>query len=339
MINIEELWTRLEDESKNKTSIGIQKIRILPESKFNIFLGYEKPKNRRVFLVIVSADSIPHDVQYPKSKGFEVQPIILPEETNIVNLDLILTNPRFIDVFSCLIQDIMDQISHQENEALMVNEFLSRLVTWQQFLDQYDPEGLSDEAQRGLFGELWVLRKYLMPILGQRISIESWQRPGNKQQDFIFNGNAVEVKTTISKQHQKLQITSEHQLDDKGLHALFLYHISLINTTGNGEKLPDIVDSIRKLIEHNPLIIKKFDDSLINAGYINAHIDRYLKNSYLIRSSKVYKVQDGFPRIIENNILNGVGEVQYSISVSECLHYMISEEEFSNYLRSVVNGN
>ncbi len=164
---------------------------------------------------------------------------------------------------------------------------MSRLVKWQQFLDQYDPEGLSEEAQRGLFGELWFLRKYMIPLFGVSQAIDSWKGPDKNQQDFLINSYAVEVKTSISKLHQKIQIASEQQLDDIGLKALFLYHISLIISFGSGETLPDLVDSIKKNIDANSESAKKFEDSLINAGYINIHVDRYYRTSYLIRSHQV----------------------------------------------------
>jgi hypothetical protein len=213
--------------------------------------------------------------------------------------------------------------------------FIGRLLKWQQFLDQYDPEGLSDEAQRGLFGELWVLRKYMIPLLGLSAAIDSWKGPEKNQQDFKFFKSAIEVKTTISKLHQKIQIVSEQQLDNAGLNSLYLYHISLINGTGSGETLPEIVDSIRQLLIPDFEAVKKFEDSLINAGYISAHIGRYSGTKYLVRTQSAYKVDGNFPRIIGQNLLNGVGDVHYSINVSECAHHIVPEEEFIKSLRGI----
>lgn len=335
MNDIEGVWAKLEEDAKSRQSSGIQKIRILAQTQFNIFLGYEKPKNRRIFLLIVSPDNVQIIAEYPKSQGFEVQLLSIPDDNGLVYLELILTNGRFSDVFTCLIQDIIEHIQFQENETQIVKMFIGRLLKWQQFLDQYDPEGLSEEAQRGLFGELWVLRKYMIPFLGLSAAIDSWKGPEKKQQDFKFYKSAVEVKTTTSKLHQKIQIASEQQLDSAGLDSLYLYHISLINGIGSGETLPEIVDSIRHLIAPDFEAVKKFEDSLINAGYISTHIGRYSGIKYLIRTHSAYKVDGDFPRIIGQNLLNGVGDVHYSINVSECAHYIIPEEEFNTYLRGV----
>ncbi|CAJ37597.1 conserved hypothetical protein [Methanocella arvoryzae MRE50] len=286
-----------------------------------------------MLLLVTSQQNIPIAIEYPKSKGFEVQSIILPDDNKSVYLELILTNNRFSDVFTSLVQDIIDHIKNLETEKQAVSVFFGRLLKWQQFLDQYDPEGLSSEAQRGLYGELWVLRKFLLPLLGAKKSIDSWKGPEKYPQDFKFVKTAIEVKTTISKQHEKLTISSEQQLDDTGIDYLYLYHISLINGVTDGETLPEVVESIRTIIKDDFEASKKFEESLITAGYINAHIDRYMGVFYIIRNRNIYKVAEGFPRIIGKNLVNGVGDVHYTINVSECNHFTVPEELLIKCLR------
>ncbi len=73
MLDLEAIWTSLENKVYDKESTGILQIRLLPDSKYNIFLGYEKPNNKRILLLKVSSNKIPLNIELPKSKGFEVR--------------------------------------------------------------------------------------------------------------------------------------------------------------------------------------------------------------------------------------------------------------------------
>ncbi|MCZ7385825.1 MAG: PD-(D/E)XK motif protein [Candidatus Methanoperedens sp.] len=339
MTILEDVWKSLEDDSKYETGICILKRRLEPSSSCDVFLGYEKPVNRRMLLLRISCSNTPETEALPRSKGFEVMAVSLPEDDeDHATLELILTDSRFTDIFTNLVQDVVDNITAQKNEMLMIKAFIERLVKWQQFLDRYSHEGLGDEAQRGLYGELWFLRKYLIPILRINKALDAWKGPARKAQDFQFSDCAVEVKTTISKQHQKMYIANEQQLDDTGLASLFLQHISLMESSGGGETLVDIVEDIRKTIADEPAASQKMEDSLFEAGYLNAQAHRYNKTGYNVRSSNIFRISEGFPRITEGDLLNGVGDVHYSVNVSECMHYVINECDFESFLVETMNG-
>lgn len=336
---IEEIWKSLEEDSKYETETCILKRRLEPFSSGDVFLGYEKPTNRRMLLLRISNSNTPEAESLPHSKGFEVRAISLPEDyEDYATLELILTDSRFTDIFTSLVQDVVGNMTAQKNEMLMIKAFIERLVKWQQFLDRYGHEGLGNEAQRGLYGELWFLRKYLIPILGINKAIDAWKGSSRKAQDFQFSDCAVEVKTTISKQHQKMYIASEQQLDDIGLAALFLQHISLMESSGSGETLFDMVEDIRKVIADEPEASQKMEVFLFEAGYLNVHADRYNKTGYTVRSSSIFKIREGFPRIRESDLLNGVGDVHYSVNVSECMHYVITESDFKTFLAEEKDG-
>ncbi|CAG0967593.1 hypothetical protein METP3_01239 [Methanosarcinales archaeon] len=339
MTIIEDVWKSLEDDSKYETGTCILKRRLEPLSSCDVFLGYEKPVNRRMLLLRISFSNTPEIESLPRSKGFEVMAVSFPEDDeDHATLELILTDSRFNDIFTNLVQDVVDNITAQKNEKSMIKAFIERLVKWQQFLDRYGQEGLGDEAQRGLYGELWFMRKYLIPILGINKAIDAWKGPARKAQDFQFSDCAVEVKTTISKQHQKMNIASERQLDDTGLASLFLQHLSLMESSGSGETLNDIVEDIRKTIADEPAASQKMEDSLFDAGYLNAQAHRYNKTGYNVRYSSIFRVNEGFPRITERDLANGVGDVHYSINVSECMHYAVTESDFTMFITEKKDG-
>jgi hypothetical protein len=191
----------------------------------------------------------------------------------------------------------------------------------------HNSEGLSEIAQQGLYGELWFLRQLVLPHLELLKGLQCWTGPKGTQQDFQFSSCAVEVKTTSTKQHQKLSIASERQLDDTGSGTIVLLHLSLDVRQGRGETLPEMVSSVRSLVANNAVARDELENLLFEVGYLDIHATRYENISYTIREYNYFEIKEDFPRIIESDLRNGVGDVRYTISVSECKRFSISESK------------
>jgi hypothetical protein len=245
----EDIWQLLE-QGTGEASSGYLMRRILTDVQYDVFLALEKPSGLRLMIRVRHRAIEKGIATYPASSSFEVRRVLLnKEDKDHITLQLILTNVRYSDIFTTLVQDIVDHIATIPDEEKAVSAFLARLRRWQIFLEQHNPDGLSETAQQGLYGELWFLRQAVLPQLGTLRGVLSWSGPGATQQDFQFSGYAIEVKTTTSKQHQKLTISSERQLDDTGTGVLILLHLSLDARQGGGETLPSVVASMRSLLE------------------------------------------------------------------------------------------
>ncbi len=119
------------------------------------------------------------------------------------------------EVFSAMVENLFQCLNSCKTEAQIVRPFLERLAAWQQFFQKNGFTGLGEEAQRGLYGELYFIKKHLLSIpkhFAEEMS--GWTGSKRRQHDFQFGETVIEVKTCISKQHQKLQISSEQQLDE-----------------------------------------------------------------------------------------------------------------------------
>jgi hypothetical protein len=154
-----------------------------------------------------------------------------------------------------------------------------------------------------------------------------WATSKGIQQDFQFSGCAVEVKTTSAKQHQKLAIASERQLDDTGAGTIVLLHLSLDVRQGQGETLPAMVATVRSLVAGDAIAKDELENLLFEIGYLDIHAIRYENIGYTIREHNYFKVGDDFPKIIEADLRNGVGDVRYTISVAECKRFSIPASE------------
>jgi Putative PD-(D/E)XK family member, (DUF4420) len=326
-MKIENIWKLLEEEAVSASS-GYLTRRILPHVNYDAYLAIEKPSNTRLLILRFGSRYLDRKVIYPSSSSFTVNRIVLPQDgEDDGRLQLVLTNPRYQDIFTTLVQDIVTSLALVTEAQAALSAFIVRLKRWQTFLEKHNPEGLSANAQQGLYGELWFLRQVVLPHLGPLNGLRSWTGPKATQQDFQFTGCAVEVKTTSAKQHQKLTIASERQLDDTGAGTIVLLHLSLDIRQGQGETLPEMLASVRSLVADDMLAKDELENCLFEVGYLDIHASQYEEIGYSIREHNYFKAENDFPRIIESDLRNGVGDVRYTISVAECKRFSISESE------------
>ena len=326
-MKIEDVWNLLEQGVSNNTS-GYLTRRILPGTNYDAYLAIEKPSNKRLLMLRFRIDYLDRKTVYPTSSSFVVNRMALPQDgEEYGTLQLVLTNPRYQDIFTTLVQDIVTSLALVPEGKAAVSAFIMRLKRWQTFLEKHNPEGLSTIAQQGLYGELWFLRQFVLPPLGIINGLRSWTGPKATQQDFQFSSFAVEVKTTSAKQHQKLSIASERQLDETGAGTIVLLHLSLDVRQGQGETLPEIVANVRSLVTDDSIAKDELENRLFEVGYLDIHDSRYEETAYSIREYNYFKVEQDFPRIIESDLRNGVGDVRYTISVAECKRFSIPASE------------
>jgi hypothetical protein len=332
-MKIKETWDILELEGSGVIS-GYLNRRILHESNRDLYLAIEKPSGPRMLMIYVDRTSIDKSMVFPASSGFEVRRMIFPEDERIA-LQLFLTNNRYKDIFTALVQDIAENIAFIPIEADAVQMLANRLKRWQMFLEKHDLEGLSPEVQHGLYGELWFLRQVVIPHFGLS-SLRYWLGPEGANQDFSFEGCAVEVKTTVSQNPQKLSISNENQLDETRLNTLFLTHLSLDIRT-NGETLPEIVESIRAILGQDSSSRELFEKRLFQIGYLDIHAPKYSQTSYKHRTSSYFKIGQNFPRIVPAALKMGVVQVRYSVEISACRSYEIAESEVIESINNELN--
>ena len=247
---------------------------------------------------IASADA-PEAGLLPQARGFEVRLLTLPDDPQgHSSILLSQTHEAFRDIFTTLTTDVANHIAPTADHKRAVEQLLARLKRWQQFLERSGPEGLGDEAQRGLFGELWFISHFLLPARGVH-AIMAWTGPAMTAQDFQLPGMAVEVKTTTAKEHQKLPITGEKQLDSSPQLNIFLFHLSLNAQRDTGVTLVELVAQVRGSLASSPLALAYFEDALLSAGYLDAHANRYLRPGYLKREHHFFKVTEISPGSLE----------------------------------------
>jgi Putative PD-(D/E)XK family member, (DUF4420) len=274
-----------------------------------------------VLLHLPSA-SLPARRHWPRCKGLEPLAVVIDGSAHF---GVALKEPRFADVFTALAEDLVRRVAGACDPEAQTRAFLGQLARWQKFLSA-SFEGLSEEAQRGLWGELHFLRENLLPVLGSG-AVNGWKGGERAHQDFQFERGAIEVKTTLAKQPQVVRITSERQLDNSAWAVLFLHVIALDMRDGSGETLPALVDSLRDGLATDAAAREKFEDELLISGYLDVHAGRYAERGYIVRTLSLFRVGTKFPCFVEKNLPPGVGDISYGLSVSACESFRAKPED------------
>lgn len=330
------LWKELEQESQRITGTGMLKRMLSPYSTCNMFLAVQRPFLKRIFLLQVFRNQLPSIQLIPESRGFELTVQITGEEAEThATFVLSATEPMYNEVFSAMVGNLYQSLKECKEERQIVRLFLERLIQWQRFFEM-NFNGLCETAQRGLYGELYFLKKHFLSSPEFFLDdISAWTGPKARQHDFQFGDTAVEVKTCCAKQHQTLLISNEQQLDETLVDNLFVFHLSLSSVENQTDTLPALIAQIREMLFSAYAATSILEDALLERGYLNAQAWRYQKTGYVIRESNLFRVSGDFPRLTERNLPIGVGGLTYSINVAECKKFSVNFDELISHIRRV----
>ncbi|MBE5960924.1 MAG: PD-(D/E)XK motif protein [Lachnospiraceae bacterium] len=226
-------------------------------------------------------------------------------------------------IYFLVMQDVLEAVDGLSDEALLhkIKEILLKWNTFFQFEKEYV---LSENAQQGLYGELYVLKK-LINLYGQH-AVNCWTGCNAEAHDFYLGKDAVEIKASSAKGPDKVRISSENQLDDTGISGkLQLVYLKVKKSEVDGETLSDIVQEIYNLIGESMKEI--FQDKLLKAGYLYQMPELY-NIHFKIKEESCYTVEEGFPRITPKTMCKGIGTVEYTVSLDACDRFLITIEEF-----------
>lgn len=325
MTKINQIWDELANDKSFAKGLLLRRYSgaVLPD----VYVAMQHPE--KLFCICISiSDSIEVSIS-SFSNLQEIQVDLYPSPTQAGKNALVfkLLNFQHKDIFTVLCEDLITSVSTETNEKKLVKEILNRFEKWKSLFNKIGLQGLTPEEQRGLFGELYFLRKYLQVNSNFLEVVNTWVGTEKQVRDFQSGTWAVEVKTTHGNNHQKVHISSERQLDTTNLDDLFLYHISLEQMQNSGETLNDIVDSVNAILETDALASNKLKSKIYEVGYFDLQRSLYDGKGYFIRHDAFYKVENDFPRIQESEIRVGVGDVKYSIILSQCTPFIIAENE------------
>lgn len=317
-MTIEELWQALEAEAATARNAAWLTRRATPQPGWPLLVALEPASRTRALLLPAPRSALPPRRDWPECRGLELQTLALGADAHFA---VRLRDATGADVFTALAADLAPRVAAAASGREAVTTLFGRLRRWQQFL-LAARTGLSREQERALWGELHVAHAHLLPVFGPAATVAAWKAALAAHQDFQFSTGALEVKTTAAKQPQSVRITSERQLDDTGVGALFLHVVVVdereVAPAGStpGQSLPALIATLRAVLSIAPAVLVMFEDLLLEAGYLDAHAPRYEGRRRTVRRELTFRVRRGFPRLTERKLPAGVGDVSYALSLA-----------------------
>jgi hypothetical protein len=328
---LEEVWRELEvDQSQNED--GILAIRVSVAAPCGLLIGVTTPGRHRVLRLEVPASAIPAGTGWPNGEGFDTG-VSYDAARRGATISVTCLNGQGSEVFAAFAEDLRLALAGSTSARACVEALLQRITVWQRFFAR-GSSPLGALARAGLFGELYVLRNVIVPAVGTDRAVQAWVGPKHEQQDFHCPGAAVEVKSTRSTLPGSIRVTSMRQLDPMSAGRLLLLVVFLKPHVTEGESLAHLVGDLRMTMQASSQeAAARFDDLLVRQGYLGIHEDRYTNDFFEVRLMRSFEVSDAFPSIREDAVPRGVEDVSYSLDLSVCEVFVISNEQAMEHIR------
>lgn len=258
----------------------------------------------------------------PKLRNLEIRFQTLPGGPILY---IRLKDSAQLELFETLCRDVMAAGELAETEPEALERAIGRTFRWHYLLRGGKLEVLSEEAQKGLIGEIEVL-KLLIAALGARPALSAWTGPSGAPKDFELRSDCMEVKARRGASQPFVRITSEHQLADVPDRRLWLGVLAVDKVQPpHGRTLTEHVDEVTDLLERTePSAIMDWDLHLADAGYDALH--DYTHWRWIVSTPEFHAVTEGFPRIAAPVPL-GVAGVTYALALSACTPFRTDWEE------------
>lgn len=319
-MRVSELWNDL--SSQMSATHGLLLRRCPTTVVPNLFVAITSPEGFKCLAASVGATSAIDVSRFAGLRDISVEVSATGPNQGETFLIFKLLDSRLDDIFAVLCDDLITAVATVADDDELVRELLNRFEQWRTLFDKAASPGLSPESQRGLFGELYFIRKALDQGLDPMGLFDAWMGPSGGIRDFQKGLGAVEVKATIGSNHQRVRISNERQLDCSNLDHLFLFLLSLDQLQTGGETLNALVDSVATRL--GEIQLNRLRSKLFEYGFFDHDRALYEATGYTVRQEAAYEVKGNFPRIEEKDIRSGVGEVKYSIVLSNCGEYLVS---------------
>jgi len=329
--HILKLWETLEEEK----SVGLVKRLYSSDVPFHIYATFQYPE--KYYGVAFTFGNDTH-IDISSFANLREIKVMLLADTTFANSHLLivqLMHPDSHDIFAALCENLIQSAMQLNTEQKVISTVINQLERWKILFEKGISTSLTPSEQQGLYGELHFLQKYLTKSNANLQNVlHTWVGVDKALRDFHSGSCAVEVKTTSTNNPQKVTINGEKQLDETHLENLFLLHLSLEISNGNGQTLCQKIAAIREVLENDIPALSLFNAKLFEAGYFDKHEPFYQDKFYKIRSENFYRIENEFPRIKENELRSGVCDVKYSIILAMCDKYSVTEDQIFEKLKS-----
>jgi hypothetical protein len=310
------IWETMERVAGTRTTLR----RLTAEYEDALYLGYDPVRRTRLFVVELTEGAQRVVRRTARWRQLRVEQLHTEGAREAVAVSA--PGETYFDVFTALVADLYAHLSPLRANRTLADHLLERLEKWQRFLEERPPEGLSWEAQRGLFGELTLL-KGLIEESASAGPLEAWKGPEGHVHDFVLPQGDIEVKVATVRE-RIIHISRGDQLDPPAGGTLHLFVLELEVSETAGTTLPNMVEAVREALGRLATTQTLLKAKLLEAGYADVDAEKY-PTRYIVRATHLYCVDDRFPRITKPP--EEVFDVHYKLRLTDLSAHRILDPE------------
>jgi len=279
-------------------------------------IGYDQ--RLHLFIPLADEDGGSQDIPM-RLTGFEVHErriIVTEQREPSLHLDVNAT-PSYEPMFTIIAREIAEAIviEHRDPRRAVV----SIIRRWKAFWRERKGD-LDRQEQLGLFGELWVLGRLLIPRCGTAI-VRLWRGPDGQRHDFQGERLHIEVKAT-ERREPIYSITGLDQLEQPQEGSLAFVAIQVREESTSSDGLVPMYRECERLLEGEIADLDLFRQRVADAGYDPAYEEEWDRMRLRVESADVYLVDDDFPHLTRENLFEvsaGILRIRYDIDLSTAL--------------------
>jgi hypothetical protein len=317
---LKQKWSGLSD---NSVTSGFRSLRISADCICELFIGVSKENKRCLILALPESNHLTF-------KGIQKENLSIEYflEKNLIVLELI--DNDYHDLFDDLILSLYQGIKGISQVDEYSNHFIQAFYRWSEFFEDKKSDSLSEDAIRGLMGELLVLKSLITDPNRPEVNfiLNSWKGPYDKGNDFELEINNLEVKTK-SPLGVDVKISSEFQLEVSFGKGLELIVVSLLSDFTGGISIRELIFEIKKLTQEssgdNSILWKALNQKNITSRNVGQY-DKYRFKP--VNSISYNCAADNFPKLNRSNIPDEISALKYTLRTNLLTPFIIEQRDF-----------
>ncbi len=209
------------------------------------------------------------------------------------------------------------------------NHIKREILEWSAFLSPRR-SGITDEKLRGLWGELYILNRYICGRFSPRETLHTYVGIHDEPQDLSGSNFSIEVKTTISRSPSKIVISSLEQLD-ANCSAQLLVLITLAGSD-SGHSISELLDQVIFKIESDVSSALQFKKLVYEA--LDGATEAQLGEKFESTGLTAWNVGSDFPALRRADVPSAIHSAKYTIAL-----HLLSDFLMSGEIGDWVDGN
>jgi hypothetical protein len=338
MVNLKIEFEELIKELETSTDNEIYKLNVLTYENPVIFVGIDAENHHRQLYIDLGLSPWEEELlkSLPKWRGLTIKNGYFEKLFMLKKHHFLVIkqeNEQSTEIFDTVLQNLVDHLLEKGSNESLFTTLFSVLDRWRTFFQRGGFRKLSEEQQRGLFGELWFINEWLDKFPGHPpLVVEQWEGPTKGRIDFKSSKCGLEIKTVNEKLSKKIKISSENQLKlSEAVSSIYLYVCFLEQSKTHGISLQDLAVQVReKIVDRSERIAIIYNDLLTDLGFRE---EEYAEILFFVEKVEVYEADEKFPRLIKEDLPKGISHVTYNIDLTHCSEFEKDAEKIYQYFR------